>query len=228
MREAQRIERDDVKRQYEERRLAVIRETTWLDAAQEAQRLESVRDAQGSDPSGPLRDGSSPNFETEVPAVGPMEAPTQKGRPARKWNRPFRRYALRTILEQEGRHPLDFLLTEADPVGDPDGRNRKFRSWEMYTHEPTVQVGHLTSLHSGAPEFLALEDSTFNQWSNHVGETQEAVFAKTAVLIGGIPVEYRTAKLWQRAGKLPGIKFEELKPSQGWQPDPKRQRRRRK
>jgi hypothetical protein len=53
------------------------------------------------------------------------------------------------------------------------------------------------------PEILALEDSTFNQWSSNVGETQGAVFEKSAVSIGGIPVELRTARLLEGAGLLP-------------------------
>jgi RHS repeat-associated protein len=99
----------------------------------------------------------------------------------------FMREQLKIIL-QEPNHPLRFLI------------NPNTKTWLARSHLselPAVQAGHLTSRHSGALERFALEDAFFNQLSNWKGEMQGAIFMKTAVNIGGVPVEARTAQLWQ-------------------------------
>ena len=122
----------------------------------------------------------------------------------------FMRRALVTILAgyPPGQtHPLMFLV---------DTTTRRWKARQLYTAEPTVQAGHLTSRHSGDPERLALEDSMFNQMSSHVGESQGAIFYKSAVLIGNVPVESRTATMWERLGKLPTGTVKGAAPSEGW------------
>jgi hypothetical protein len=116
------------------------------------------------------------------------------------------RDALKRILG-DTRHPLRFLI-------DP-----KKKDWLARTHLselPTVQAGHLTSFHSGAPEALALEDSFFNQVSNWKGERFGAVFEKAAVDIGGIPVEVRTAEMWESLGVIDQGTVERAMRSAGW------------
>ena len=111
--------------------------------------------------------------------------------------RAFMRSQLRVILnalDQGKKHPLGFLV-------DPKTRNWRGRS--HLSEEPSVQAGHLTSRHSGAPERFAVEDAFFNQVSNWKGETQGAIFMKEAVEIEGVVVEARTAELWVGMGLLP-------------------------
>ncbi len=113
--------------------------------------------------------------------------------------------ALDTIAADPN-HKLRFLLAE-------DG------TWLSRTHLselPTVQAGHLTSFHSGAPEALALEDSFFNQLTNWRGETQGATFFKTAVDIDGVAVEWRTAMAWEKAGLLPKGTVADAAAHSGW------------
>jgi RHS repeat-associated protein len=106
----------------------------------------------------------------------------------------FMRRALATIKRQPN-HPLRFLV---------DPNTGKWRARSHLSTKPTVQAGHMTSRHSGAPERFALEDSFFNQVSNWRGETQGAIFRKPAVEIGGVPVDARTAEVWRRLGCLLG------------------------
>ena len=81
-----------------------------------------------------------------------------------------------------------------------------------------MQAGHLVSFHSGAPEALALEDSFFNQASNWKGERFGAVFEKAAVDIGNppVPVEVRTAQMFEAVGVLPEGTVEQAMRSAGW------------
>ena len=115
---------------------------------------------------------------------------------ARPNNQKFMKQALKKILADPD-HPLKKLV-------DYDKKN--WRSREKYSHAPTVQAGHQVSLHGlaqlGLSEQLSLEDSTFNQWSSNIGETQGCIYFKPAIDIGGIPVERRTAEMWQETGVL--------------------------
>jgi hypothetical protein len=109
-------------------------------------------------------------------------------------------------------HPLHWLI------------KKDTGSWwsrKKYSFDPSVQAGHLVSRHSGLEERFALEDSTYNQWSSNVGESQGAIFVKDAVDIGGIPVERRTAELWERSGKLPAGTVASAPPHPGWTKRPK-------
>jgi hypothetical protein len=126
----------------------------------------------------------------------------------------LRRRFMQTALDaivQSGvngvKHPLKFLV------------NPTTGTWfarRASSEEPTVQAGHLVSRHSEQPERFALEDSTFNQVSSNKGETQGAVFFKTAVSIGNVPVELRTATTWESIGELPAGTLTRSNVSTGW------------
>ena len=134
-----------------------------------------------------------------------VEAESRRTRP---YNPRFMREQLAVILSNH-RHPLRFLV------------NPRTRTWYSRSHlsmQPTVQAGHLTSLHSGARERLAIEDSLFNQLSNWRGERQGAIFQKQAVNVGGVPVEERTARVWERIGKLPRGTVDRAPKHPGWVP----------
>jgi hypothetical protein len=125
----------------------------------------------------------------------------------RAYNRRFAEAQRQTILSVE-KHPLRFLL-------DKNG------NWEARSHlseDHGIQIGHLTSLHSGAPERLALQDAFFNQQANWRGEQLGVIFETTAVLIGGVPVESQTALAYERAGDLPEGTVAAAPPCLGWSP----------
>jgi RHS repeat-associated protein len=109
-----------------------------------------------------------------------------------KSGRGFMNSALK-IIKQNPHHPLRFLV-------DPD--TGKWIARSHLSQEPAVQAGHLVSRHSGAAQRFALEDAFFNQVSNWKGETQGAIFTKSAVDIQGVAVELRTAQMWKRLGLL--------------------------
>lgn len=132
-------------------------------------------------------------------------------RAKRSWgrhNRTFMNKQLAKILRDK-QHPLNFLV------------DRKRRIWKSRSHlstRPTVQAGHGTSKRGGLPEELGLEDSWFNQVSNHRGETQGAVFSKVFIDIKGVPVEMRTAKMWESIGELPKGTVAKSPIVPGWKP----------
>jgi hypothetical protein len=105
------------------------------------------------------------------------------------------------------KHPLSFLVS--DKAG-------AWKARKASSNEPTVQAGHLVSRHSGQPERFALEDSTFNQVSSNKGETQGAIFFKTAIDIGNVPVEHRTAVTWENIDALPKGTVARSNVSEGW------------
>jgi hypothetical protein len=124
-------------------------------------------------------------------------------------NRVFMAEALAAIKEgtQGKKHVLHKLYDH-----DTDDWNSRAPDAE----KSTVQAGHLVSRYAGLREHLALEDSSFNQISNEVGETQNAIFIKTALNIDGIPVERRTAQLWESQGILPAGTVKKASPHPGW------------
>lgn len=133
---------------------------------------------------------------------------------ARVHNQHFSQICLTQILARPG-HPLRFLV---------DSRTRRWRATRHGSADPAVQVGHLQSLHAGGPERLCLEDADFNQLSNWRGERQGAVFTKSCVLIGGVHVELRTAKMWEATGMLPIGTVARSPRSDGWNPEAGRRR----
>jgi len=142
---------------------------------------------------------------SDLTGFGPREREFSRG----YLERQFMSEALETL--KTSKHPLHWLI------------KKDTGSWwsrKKHSFDPTVQAGHLVSRHSGLEERFALEDSTFNQWSSNRGESQGAIFIKDAVDIGGIPVERRTAELWERAGKLPAGTVASAPPHPGWRKSP--------
>ncbi len=117
-------------------------------------------------------------------------------RPRTGLERKFEQWALRQILAGGADHPLANLV-------DFTLRNWRARR-HGHEHAPAVQIGHLVSFHSGAPERLALEDADQNQFKNWTIENRwrQGIAITTAVLIGGVPVEKATAQRWERLGVL--------------------------
>lgn len=148
--------------------------------------------------------GTSGNPVTQPLATTVMSA--AKRAAISKYNRyKFMKDMLKLILDDEN-HRLSNLV---------DRKKKKWKSRDMHSEVESVQAGHLTSFHSGQPEFLAIEDALFNQADSNVGESRGHVFVKTAVDIDGIPVEYRTAQLYEKAWNLkPGTLTS--KPHSGW------------
>ncbi len=131
------------------------------------------------------------------------------GKVERRYNQRFSQMCLDQILANP-QHMLSFLV------------NRRRRKWNATQHGsegPSVQVGHAESRHAGGPERLFLEDADFNQMSNWCGERQGAVFGKPCVLIGGIPVDHRTAKMWESVGELPKGTVARSLTNGGWTPN---------
>ena len=114
--------------------------------------------------------------------------------------------ALAKIKDKD--HPLKDLLY--------DSKKENWTSRADDADEPTVQAGHLVSRHADLREYFALEDSSLNQLSGKRGETQGHIFVKTAIDIGGIPVERRTAELWEKQGKLDVGTVENAQAHPGW------------
>jgi hypothetical protein len=128
----------------------------------------------------------------------------------RAGNQTFAAKALDAILAKPN-HPLGFLV------------DRVTSDWLGRSHLddlPAVQVGHLVSAHSGAPERLALEDAEYNQKASWRGERQGVIFEKNAIEIGGVPVEKATAQLWERDGLLGKGTVNSAPSHPGWSPDP--------
>jgi hypothetical protein len=89
--------------------------------------------------------------------------------------------------------------------------NPQTKNWWGRSHldpdSPSVQAGHKVSRHSGEPEHFALEDAFYNQRANWRGERLGVVECRECISIGGVPVEKRTAELWEAQGLdgFPGL-----------------------
>ncbi len=132
----------------------------------------------------------------------------------------FMRWALARILGTPG-HPLEFLVdpTTKDWHSRLGSRHRKALKNEQFS---PVQAGHLVSFHGleeAAHERLALQDADDNQEQNYTIETsgRRGIVVATAVEIGGVPVELRTARMWENVGVLkpPGT-VAAASPHPGW------------
>lgn len=156
--------------------------------------------AWSDDPPGPLHEL---DLLTSLPTVEHSHG---------RLNQHFMREMLGTISASPG-HPLEKLI---ECVMTADGAENRWLSRQADSDLPTVQAGHLISRHSRREERFALEDSSYNQVSSNRGETQGAIFFKDAVDIGGVPVELRTALMWERAGLLPTGTVENAPPHLGW------------
>jgi Bacterial toxin 5 len=127
----------------------------------------------------------------------------------RAFNTMFMDEMLEKILADK-EHILGFLV------------DRKRGKWKGRTHaDPksmAVQAGHKVSFHSGEPERLFLENADFNQCSNWYGESKGAIFHKEGVVIGGAPIERRTAEQCERLGLLPKGTVANAPVHTGWTP----------
>ena len=130
---------------------------------------------------------------------------TQRPRP---YNQRFSQMCVNHILSRPG-HRLAFLV---------DPRTRWWRATSHGKDVPGVQVGHAESLHAGGPERLFLEDADFNQLSNWKGEGRGVIFQKYGVVIDGVHVEDRTARMWESVGLLPAGTVARSPRSNGWMP----------
>jgi hypothetical protein len=144
----------------------------------------------------------SPKTYSEMTGAAEEPHPYRQG----YLNGVFMEEALAKIKDED--HPLHDLLY--------DSKRENWTSRADDADEPTVQAGHLVSRHAGLREYFALEDSSLNQLSGQQGETQGAIFVKTAIDIEGIPVERRTAELWEKQGKLDAGTVENPQPHPGW------------
>lgn len=153
----------------------------------------------------------------------------------------FRRRAA-SVINSTPDHPLRFLLAR-DRNGNVKEEFRKSPSkkHEDYIGNETdaeplyVQAGHLTTKASGAHERLALQCS----WLNQIDGVQESgafapgkrpvldpskpppepelvIFERSAIDIGGVPVEQRTATDWVRSGHLDPDVEKNAGPHAGW------------
>jgi Bacterial toxin 5 len=140
--------------------------------------------------------------------------------------RNFRAYALRHIrreLIKDPNYVLGKLVTvDKDATGQPDWSTIRWKDASHLSESEGVQAGHLDSFLSGLAERLALEDSYFNQNSSWTAESKGVALSKLAVVIGGLPVELRTAIMWERVGLLPKGTVAKAVASQGWSPRPKK------
>jgi hypothetical protein len=109
------------------------------------------------------------------------------------------------IVDGGPAHPLHFLL---DAGGFWKGR----WGWQ---DEVAVQAGHATSRFSGLTERFMLEDADYNQMRS-TPESRGIILARTAVEIGGVPVEMETARYWQQMGLLPGFDLRAAARTWGW------------
>jgi hypothetical protein len=122
-------------------------------------------------------------------------------------NRLFMDEALATIAADD-QHPLRKLLNE---------EGTDWLSRRADADVPTVNAGHMLSRQALREERFALEDSTYNQLSNHRGETQGYIFEKGDALdIEGVPVERRTAEMWERTKVIPEGTVANARPHRGW------------
>lgn len=142
--------------------------------------------------------------------------------------RRFMRWALKQIAQKLKDDPdntlLKFLVTT-----DPKTGKLHFKARTHLSQEPTVQAGHRTSFFAGlaGPEYLFLEDSFYNQMSNWTAESKKAVLQKeAAVLIDGVPVDARTAKMWEseEVHAIPRGTVANAPRVPGWAPPPTKPR----
>ena len=122
-------------------------------------------------------------------------------------NRLFMDEAL-AVIAADDEHPLRKLLNE---------EGTDWLSRRADADVPAVNAGHMLSRQALREERFALEDSTYNQLSNHRGETQGYIFEKREALdLGGVPVERRTAEMWERTKVIPEGTVKNAKPHRGW------------
>lgn len=189
------------------------------DPAREMYKGKDGRKHHPDDPEGTWRDdnGRLHDSDTGQFVEDPLRKKSDDVRAARKANQArFRRDVARKIKSQED-HPLDFLL-------DQDGslRSRRRKMDEM-PEAPAGDAGHMKSkkaLDDTEPDRLAVEDPDFNAMANETVESKTTFSyvekGEDAVLIGGVPVDKRTAETWERLGKLDEGTVANAPKAKGW------------
>lgn len=110
----------------------------------------------------------------------------------------FREWAIDRISGTQG-HLLEFLLD--DSKGDFLSAPRRRHS--DLADSLAVEMGHRISRHTGAPEGIAIQDAWTNQIDNIVIERLGGWVDNPTIEIGGVPVDLRSAWLWESWGLLP-------------------------
>jgi hypothetical protein len=114
----------------------------------------------------------------------------------------MRRVAARTIASDPD-HPLSFLLNGRGRFKPTRGLSHA----ELVDRPDLVQMGHIASNKLGGQERLMLQGAWENQINNLTIEAPRvggAVLNQTAIDIGGIAVDLKTAQFWEKFGSLPG------------------------
>jgi len=113
----------------------------------------------------------------------------------------FRRDAEALIANTKD-HPLKFLLDETGHFKPTKGLKHS----ELFERPDLVQMGHIESKKSGQPERIVLQGAWENQSNNitieHPGK-KGSYAENTAIDIGRVAVETRTAIAWEKYGYIP-------------------------
>ncbi|MDB5770377.1 MAG: hypothetical protein JWM42_751 [Burkholderia sp.] len=138
------------------------------------------------------------------------------------------RWALQEILARPPAQPhvLSFLVNPTTKSWYGRYGSRR-ESAQQNEHHPAVQAGHLVTfaaLDDTKNERLALQDADENQELNYTVESKRddkgfrigAFAINDAVSIGGIPVMYSTAKMWEATDMLPKGTLADAEPHLGW------------
>jgi hypothetical protein len=116
--------------------------------------------------------------------------------------------AMLSRINTKKNHPLAFLV---DPL------TGEWRS-RLPGHEKFigVQGGHSLSYQKGKGFGLAVEDAELNQVRNNTIETPGGIAWSPAIKIDGVPVEKRSAVLWEGWGLLKPSALKSAKRTVGW------------
>jgi hypothetical protein len=135
------------------------------------------------------------------------------GGKSRKSTSSFLRRTLKLVSNVD--HPLHFLVVRKKGGGfkwrtvtfiSKKGNKVTGRYPTYLSHYkisgPTMQVGHPTAKASGAVEVHTAEDSDLNKRDGELIESKGAFSRKPYVMIEGVPVDLKSAKIWVRDGLL--------------------------
>ena len=93
---------------------------------------------------------------------------------------------------------IDAQLRLQEDLAQLEGRKLHWQGRRHSMDTPAVQAGHRVSKHSGAPEFLAIEDADLNQLTNWTGESAGITFDKETIVIDGAIVDRASALRWSQ------------------------------
>ena len=114
---------------------------------------------------------------------------------------------------------------------DAVASNLRWRGRREALDEPSMQIGHRTSKHTGQRSYFALEDADFNQQTGRGPERGGGFTRKESVLISGtqpdtgVWVDYESALRWsgEQTSQLTGVRREMVESSPrgpGWPAPP--------